>query len=226
MLNTPIKAILFDLDGTLLDTAIDLVNALNSLRDAPLPFTAPLRAAAGRGCKGLIKTGLNIEDHDPRYPALSERLLTHYEKHLLDNTQLFAGMEEVLDYLDQTNIPWGIVTNKPDKYTQKILKQLQLTSRAKCIISGDTLANRKPHPEPLLHGCQTLQIKPQHCLYIGDSEIDIIASKGAGMPSLAATYGYIDETENPQLWNADGYIKQPKEILTLNFSHHMLDMQN
>ncbi len=212
------QAVLFDLDGTLLDTAQDLISALKSLlntlniSDLQAPANE-LRAAAGRGCKGLIKTGLNIDDHDERYAKLAEQLLDHYENHLLESTQFFPGMESVLDYLDQKNIPWGIVTNKPNKYTQQILQGLQLTERARCIVSGDSLSYRKPHPEPLLHACRILHKSPQHCIYVGDSHIDVLASQAAGLPALVALYGYISETDNPKHWKADGYISQPKEIL-------------
>ena len=213
---TTTQAILFDLDGTLLDTAEDLGQALNDILTGlalPILPLTKIRPAAGRGCKGLLKLGLNVEEHDPRYPELCEQLLNFYEENLLNTTQLFSGMEEVLNYLEARDIPWGIVTNKPEKYTTKILKGLQLTERAHCVISGDSLPKRKPHPEPILHACKLLQIAPQHCLYVGDSEVDIIASKAAGMPVVAALYGYIPLEENPQLWNADGYVHRPVEII-------------
>lgn len=210
----PIEAILFDLDGTLLDTAQDLVSALGLLGNNQLPFTPEMRAAAGHGCKGLIKTGMNIDHTDDRYPDLAEQLLSHYENHLLDTTQLFPGMKQVLNHLDKIDIPWGIVTNKPHKYTQLLLNGLHLLERAHCVISGDSLENRKPHPEPLLRACSILKKSPHHCLYVGDSEIDIIASKAAGTHSIVALYGYIAESENPLSWHADGYIQKPEDILT------------
>jgi len=208
-----IQTVLFDLDGTLIDTAQDLVSALSSLVDKPIALTPEMRAAAGRGCRGLIKAGLNIEIHDERYPNLAKQLLDHYEKHLLDTTKLFPGMDIILKHLDENTIPWGIVTNKPHKYTQLILEGLALSNRTHCVISGDSLTNRKPHPEPILHACELLKKFPQHCLYIGDTEIDVIASKAAGTHSVVALYGYIHQHENPKSWNADGYIQQPSEIL-------------
>jgi 2-phosphoglycolate phosphatase len=211
--NAIIQAVLFDLDGTLLDTAQDLVNALNQLTDKPMSMTPELRAAAGRGCKAFIKAGLNIHEDDSRYPVLAEKLLNYYHDHLLDTTQLFSGMHDVLNHLDEAGIPWGIVTNKAEKYTHKILDGLNLSARAKCIISGDSVKNRKPHPEPLLQACSLVRKLPQHCLYVGDSETDILASKAAGASSLVALYGYIPLAEDPLLWNADGYIQHPKEIL-------------
>jgi 2-phosphoglycolate phosphatase len=214
----PIKAVLFDLDGTLLDTATDLGQALNNIlikrNLAPLSHEA-IRPAAGKGCRGLLKAGLDMEEDHPEYKALCTELLGHYHAHLADTTRFFPGMEEVLVHLEQLNIPWGIVTNKPERFTFKLLDSLQLTKRAACIISGDTLKNSKPHPEPILHACNLLQQKPDECLYVGDSEIDIIASKAAGSPSVVALYGYIPAGENPSLWLADSYIHHPKEIITL-----------
>ena len=213
---TPIKAVLFDLDGTLLDTAPDLGKALNGvLQTSGLPALSDniIRPFAGSGSKGLLKLGLNIEEHDPRYLTLTEQLLNFYQEYLCDTTQLFPGMEDVLSFLEQNQIPWGVVTNKPAKYTDPLMKHLNLTSRAVCIISGDTLQNRKPHPEPILHACSLLKQHPKDCLYVGDSEIDIIACKAAGSSSLAALYGYIPTGENPLQWQADGYIKHPLDIL-------------
>jgi HAD superfamily hydrolase (TIGR01549 family) len=124
-------------------------------------------------------------------------------------------MEAVLQYLEESKTPWGIVTNKPERFTLKLIEKLQLTARAACIVSGDTLKNSKPHPEPILHACQLLQQNPAECLYVGDSEIDVIASRAAGSPVLTALYGYISAEEDPYQWNADGYIKHPDEIITL-----------
>jgi 2-phosphoglycolate phosphatase len=214
----PIKAVLFDLDGTLLDTATDLGHALNSIltkRNLKTLSEAMIRPAAGRGCKGLLKAGMNMGEDHPDYKSLCTELLGHYHAHLADTTRLFSGMEAVLQHLEQNQIPWGIVTNKPERFTLKLIEKLQLTARSACIISGDTLKNSKPHPEPILHACQLLQQDPAECLYVGDSEIDIIASKAAGSPVLAALYGYIPAEEDPYLWNADAYIKQPSDIITL-----------
>lgn len=215
MINS-IDAVLFDLDGTLLDTANDLGTALNALRQQhqlkPLPLES-IRSAAGRGCKGLLKIGFNMLDDHPDYLAFCNQLLDYYQKHLFDTTQLFPGMENVLTYLESKNIPWGIVTNKPKKFTQQLVLQLQLHTRAKCIISGDSLTNRKPHPEPILHACHLLQKKPENCLYIGDSEVDMIAAQAAGATGLAALYGYIPTEEEPLNWNAEGYIQHPLDII-------------
>lgn len=211
-----IKAVLFDLDGTLLDTANDLGQALNHLlQEEQLPVISfdAIRPAAGSGCRGLLKLGMNIDPNDQRYPLLSERLLALYEQYLVSTTQFFPGIENTLEFLEKNSIPWGIVTNKPVKYTDPIISYLKLDKRAKCVISGDSLAKSKPHPEPILHACQILQEAPGNCLYVGDSLIDIQACKAAGSPSLAALYGYIPVGENPMAWGADGYIKMADEII-------------
>lgn len=213
---TAISAVLFDLDGTLLDTANDLGKALNTLLSKhglpQLPFSR-IRPEAGRGSRGLIKVGFNIDENDARYTELCDALLALYEDYLLHSTHLFPGMEEVLTHLENKGIPWGIVTNKPEKFTKEIVKGLNLSERAQCIISGDTLPQRKPHPDPVLHACKLLNQDPATCLYVGDSEVDIIASRAAGTASLVALYGYIPAVENPSTWNADGYIQQPIDII-------------
>lgn len=210
-----IQTVLFDLDGTLLDTANDLGQALNRiLREEKLPELTEdiVRPAAGQGAKGLIKLGLNIDESHEQYSEYCQKLLTYYADYVCHSTQLFVGMESVLTFLEKNKIQWGIVTNKPARFTDPLVAHLKLN--AQCVISGDTLAHRKPHPEPLLHACQLLQTKPEQCLYVGDSRIDIVASKAAGMRSLAALYGYIPEGEQPLLWNADGYVNTPDEIIT------------
>jgi 2-phosphoglycolate phosphatase len=210
------KAILFDLDGTLLDTAPDLGQALNRILQARelAPLSLPvMRPSVGRGCKGLLKLGLNMDERHPDYPRLCDELLGYYEEHMLDNTHLFPGMENILTHLQKADIPWAIVTNKPERFTTELLKHLKLHDRASCVISGDTLANRKPHPEPVLRACELLNHKPSECLYVGDAEIDIIASKAAGTSALVAMYGYIASDEDPKTWHADGYIHHPSEIM-------------
>lgn len=212
-LSNSVEAVLFDLDGTLLDTAEDLVSALSATMQKPLSFSPELRAAAGQGCKGLLKVGMDVDANHPQFTSLTEQLLRHYETLLLNKTHFFTGMQEVLEHLDGINLPWGIVTNKPDKYTQLILDGLGINKRSHCVISGDSLQHRKPHPQPLLHACQLLEKKPSQCLYIGDSLVDVKASKAAGIRSIVALYGYIPVNEDPREWRADAYIEHPGEIL-------------
>jgi len=211
-----IKAVLFDLDGTLLDTANDLGLALNHLlQDHQLPVIPfeKIRFMAGAGCRGLLKLGMNIGPEDERYPTLCQQLLNLYQRYLVETTQFFPGILSTLDFLEKKSIPWGIVTNKPAKYTDPLIRHLQLDKRASCVVSGDTLPNCKPHPEPILYACNLLQQNPENCLYIGDSLIDILACKAAGSPSLGALYGYIPAEEDPLLWGADGYIHHASEII-------------
>jgi N-acetyl-D-muramate 6-phosphate phosphatase len=211
-----ISAVLFDLDGTLLDTAGDLAQALNQLLLArnikPLPLTL-VRPVAGYGCLGLLKLGLNIGKDHPEYSALCEELLDHYFTYACDTTRFFPGMENVLAHLETNKLPWGIVTNKPQRFTTPLMKHLGLENRAACIISGDTLKKSKPDPDQILHACDLLAFDPATCIYIGDSRVDVEASRAAGIPVLAALYGYIPPGEDPQSWQADGYINHPEEIL-------------
>ncbi len=211
-----IKGILFDLDGTLIDTAGDLGQALNGVlqaRSRPILPLSDIRASAGKGCKGLLKLGLNMADTHPEYRAHCDELLGYYEQHIFDTTRLFPGMDKVLAYLEKKQIPWGIVTNKPERFTSNLVTALQLKDKATCVISGDTLAKSKPHPEPVIHACKLMGVNPAECIYVGDAEVDIIASNAAGTLSLVALYGYIAVDENPKDWRADGYIQQPLDIL-------------
>jgi len=211
-----IKAVLFDLDGTLLDTAQDLGQALNRLLTAHGKLTLPqdqIREFVGAGCKGLLKLGMNIDPDHPHYNDLCQQLLDMYYLHMLDTSRLFPGMEEVLLFIEKNRLPWGVVTNKPARFTEPLLAHLELSQRAACIVSGDTLTTSKPSPEPILHACKLISQQPNECLYVGDSKVDIIACKAAGNLSLAALYGYIPANDDPKSWNADGYIQEPRDII-------------
>jgi 2-phosphoglycolate phosphatase len=213
----PIKAVLFDLDGTLLDTAPDMMHALNQVRrmhrlpDLPLSVVRP---CAGLGSKALLNLAFNINDNHADYPMFLEQFLNFYKNHLCVSTQLFPNMGNVLAYLNNNRIPWGIVTNKPHHLTFDLLQAIKFAYKPVCIVCGDTLAKRKPDPDQILHACHLLQCTPQQVLYIGDAAIDITASKAAGSLSLVALYGYISQDENPYTWQADGYISTPSEIIT------------
>lgn len=211
-----LKIVLFDLDGTLLDTAPDMAAALNQLRAqhqlAALPLSI-IRPAVGYGSKALLKVGFNMDESHIDYPLFLEDFLMMYENHLAIKTVLFPEMEKVLQHLEEKNIPWGIVTNKPSRFTYDLLKALKLHDRAACIICGDTLAKRKPDPDQILHACELLKQQPDHCLYVGDTVVDVIASKTAGTKSLVALYGYINTDEDPYAWQADGYISKPIEMI-------------
>lgn len=213
---SPLRTILFDLDGTLLDTAPDLAAALNQVlvenqRD-PLPF-ASIRPWVSHGGVALIGNGFKLKPEHPDFEPLRQRLLEIYRANIAKQTRLFPGMAEVLDELDTRQLKWGVVTNKPGWLTEPLLEQLNLYSRCACIVSGDTLKQRKPHPAPLLHACAITGSQANECLYIGDAQRDIEAGRNAKMMTLIALFGYIDETEQPSEWQADGMLEQPSDIL-------------
>ena len=216
MTKKQITAVLFDLDGTLLDTAADLTFALNLLRqDHALPElpAAHFRDAISFGSKALLRVALNIEETHPDFKSLRQRFFDLYQQHLTTHTTLFPQIEEVLDALDQKNMPWGIVTNKRTQHTLSLLAALHLKQRAACIICGDTLAKQKPDPLPITHACHLLAQPADSCLYVGDAITDVAASKAAGTQTLVALYGYISKAIDPYTWEADGYVHEPREIL-------------
>jgi phosphoglycolate phosphatase len=210
------STVLFDLDGTLADTAPDLAHAINALLvehgHAPLPYEV-IRPVASHGSPGLLKLGFGITPQDPSYAAMRARFLELYNTHLHRETALFPGIPEVLRQLGQRGIKWGVVTNKPAFLTEPLLRVLNPLPAPACIVSGDTTTNRKPHPEPMLHACECAGSEPQECLFVGDAERDIQAGREAGMRTLVALFGYISKDETPETWGADGMIRSPAEIL-------------
>lgn len=209
-------AVLFDLDGTFADTAPDLGAALNHVRALhrlpPLPLEIT-RLQASHGSAGLLKLGLNVTPDDAEYPALRDAFLAHYTAHICDHTTLFPGMAELIASLEQRGLPWGIVTNKPHRFTLPLMQALGYADRAACLVSGDTCAHAKPHPAPLLRAAEIIGIAPQHCLYLGDDRRDMEAGLAADMPSLIALYGYIDPQANLDTWPATGTIASPLALL-------------
>jgi phosphoglycolate phosphatase len=212
----PIQTVLFDLDGTLADTAPDLAYALNQvLREQghkPLPFET-IRPIVSHGGIALIGLGFGLGPEHPEFPSLRQRLLEIYRDNILRQTRLFPGIDDLLDRIEQSGRNWGVVTNKPDWLTQPLLDALGLTQRAACIVSGDTCDNRKPHPEPILHGCQLAGSEASQCVYVGDAQRDIEAGRRAGLRTLVALFGYIDHHEQPQTWGADALLRTPQDIL-------------
>lgn len=209
-------AILFDLDGTLVDTAPDLGAALNAmrLRRGLHPVSeVEFRPQSSHGSQGLIRLGFGVDQQHPDFDGLREEFLAHYAANLTRNSPLFPGMPEVLDGLDARSIKWGVVTNKPTRYTQPLLAHLGLIERAAFIVSGDTCAQPKPHPASLFHACQLAGVAAQDCLYVGDAERDVQAATAAGMPSLIALYGYLGQDDWPMAWGACGYLASPLELL-------------
>ncbi len=213
---TKIKTVLFDLDGTLADTAPDLASALNAVRQSKgkpaLPFEK-IRPAVSHGGKALIEVGFELAPNSDEAETLRLQLLDHYQKNIARHTRLFPGMAKVLSYIEENDYNWGVVTNKPSWLTNPLMAALKLDQRAACIISGDTLDERKPHPAPLLHACELAGSLAEHCVYIGDAERDIIAGNRAGMQTLLALFGYIDESDSPDEWGADASVDSAEAIL-------------
>lgn len=212
----PIDAVLFDLDGTLADTAPDLVGALNRVRVdvglPPLPFQA-LRRFASHGARGLLGAGMDIRPDDDGYEALRLAFLAHYEAALCVESTLFDEVGALLDDLEARALPWGIVTNKAERFTHPLLAALGLGERVGTVICGDTTPHAKPHPAPLLLAAERLGIAPERCLYVGDAERDIAAGIAARMPTLIAEYGYLEAGDEPEGWSADGIIATPRGLL-------------
>lgn len=214
----PIKpaCVLFDLDGTLLDTAPDMGGALNQLLQeqgrSALPL-AKIRPLVSHGTRALLELGFSLTPEDSAYEPLRQRFLAIYNNALAVHTTLFPGMDEVLNWLDNNALPWGVVTNKPGWLTQPLLQHLALAQRTACIVSGDTTARAKPHPEPLIHACKQVNKAPAACLYVGDAERDVQAGRHAGMATLVARYGYLHASEKPENWGANGIIDTPEQLL-------------
>ena len=212
----PAQAVLFDLDGTLADTAGDLVGAVNHLRVqrglAPLPLET-LRPYASAGARGLIGAALDIHPSHAEFEDLRTAFLDTYERILANTTVLFEGMAELLTTLEAQGIAWGVVTNKPHRFTVPVMQGLKLMHRAATVISGDTTAHAKPHPLPLLTACDQIGVSPARVLYVGDDLRDIQAAKAAGMPSAAAAWGYIGHNGEIESWGAEVIAAHPMDLL-------------
>lgn len=210
-----LRAVLFDLDGTLLDTAKDMVEALNELRREehllPLPY-AMVRGLVSHGAARLVQAGFATAGAE-RAAALQARYLTLYRDCVSRQTRLFDGMDEVLRSLQARDIKTGIVTNKPAWLTEPLLEDLGLRAQLACVVSGDTLEQRKPHPAPMLYAAQLAGVSAADCIYVGDAERDIQAAHAAAMPALVAAYGYLEAGENWQAWGAEGHLNRPLDLL-------------
>jgi len=211
-----IRAVLFDLDGTLADTAADLAGALNRLRKEhlwdPLPLEL-MRPHTSGGARGLLKVGFDLGPDQPSYIPMRDRFLELYEQALCVHTRLYEGMAELLAELERRGIRWGIVTNKPRRFTDPLIRQLGLHTRAACVVSGDTTSRPKPAPDPLQHAATLLGIPPAACLYVGDDLRDVQGARAAAMPVIAAGWGYLGEQADPRTWGADAVLERPEEIL-------------
>jgi len=209
------RAVLFDLDGTLLDTAPDMIGALNALRSEHALgalSTARVRPAVSHGSARLVQLGFP-EAAGEDFVRLQRRFLEIYGARLSAETRLFEGMAAVLAQLAARGLAIGIVTNKPARLTEALLRDLALRDLFACVVSGDSLPQRKPHPLPMLHAAAAANASPAECIYVGDAQRDVQAAHAAGMPALVATYGYLGEDEDWRVWGADGFIDRPLELL-------------
>jgi len=211
-----LETVLFDLDGTLVDTAPDMGRALNTLlteyEREPLAAEV-IRPWVSHGSRGLIHIGFDEDPGGDHFEEYKARFLALYEDRVCEESRLFEGMEEVLAFLEDRGSPWGIVTNKPHYLTEALLEQLGLHNRIACVVSGDTIAERKPHPAPLLHACRQLRREPAGCVYVGDAQRDIEAGSRAGMATLVALFGYLNELDDPGAWGATGLVERPGDII-------------
>ena len=217
---SPYHGVFFDLDGTLADTAPDLVAATNQLlsaRNLPLKPYEQLRPCASAGARGLIGGAFGIDTKHPDFIPLRDEFFANYEKALFVHSKLFEGMEHLLNQLESAQLPWGIVTNKSERFTNPLVDLMGLSKRSISTVSGDTTPHSKPHPEPILHAARIANLDPNKSLYVGDDIRDIIAGKAAGMKTVAAAYGYCGCEEPPEAWGADFIIHTPQELLQIIF---------
>jgi 2-phosphoglycolate phosphatase len=211
-----VSVVLFDLDGTLADSAGDLALALNRVRAdcglAPVPVDG-LRAHASSGARGLLGAGMGITPDHAEYATLRAAFLAHYEQCLAETTTLFDGVPAMLADIDSRGLRWGIVTNKHARFTVPVVKALELAQRAGTIVSGDTTPHPKPHPAPLFHAAHAMGVAPASCVYVGDDLRDIQAGNAAGMPTIVADYGYMGAGDASTTWPATGRIARPQDLL-------------
>lgn len=215
-------AVLFDLDGTLVDTAPDFIVVLNAmLRDRGLVPLAPerIREEVSNGVRALVALGFGRVPGDEGYEALAVELRERYARHLAVHSTLFPGLDDLLGELEGRRVPWGIVTNKPSVYTLPLLDALQLSSRCSAVVCPDQVTHTKPHPEPMFKACAQLGVDPARCVYVGDHDRDIAAGRNAGMTTVAAAWGYIGRDEDPLAWQPDVLCRDAAELARFLFTH-------
>ena len=212
----PIQAILFDLDGTLIDSAPDLGAAADQMRVArgmPSLSIDLYRPLAGSGARGMLHIAFGMTPEDDAFADMREEFFQIYEKRMTQDTTIFDGVPELLTGIVARKLQWGVVTNKSKRFTDPLAAQMSLFATAGAVVSGDTTPHAKPHPEHLLEAARRIGVPPQACVYVGDDERDIIAGKAAGMYTVAAVYGYLGEKQSVEQWNADDVIESPHELL-------------
>jgi phosphoglycolate phosphatase len=213
-----ISAVLFDLDGTLIDSAPDLGSAADQMRiSRGLPSLAldAYRPLAGSGARGMLAVAFGMTPQDAEFEAMREEFFSNYERCMTQRTYAFDGVVEMIEGLRQSNLQWGVVTNKSARFTDPLTRSMALFDTAGAVVSGDTTPHAKPHPAPLLEAARRLGVEPARCLYVGDDERDIQAGLAAGMRTVAADYGYLGDKADTAAWGADARIKYPHELLQL-----------
>jgi len=213
-----VAAVLFDLDGTLIDSAPDLGAAADQMRLArglpSLPFEL-YRPMAGAGARGMLGVAFGIAPDHEDYAALREEFFTNYENCMTERTYAFGGIAELIAQLRARGLAWGVVTNKSMRFTRPLTQCMKLFATAGAVVGGDSTPHAKPHPAPLLEAARQLSLEPCRCIYVGDDERDVLAGRAAGMGTVAATYGYLGSQADTQLWGADAHIRAPLELLGL-----------
>jgi N-acetyl-D-muramate 6-phosphate phosphatase len=213
-----VRAVLFDLDGTLVDSAPDLAAAADILRVRSglpsLPLSA-YRAHAGSGARGMLKVAFGIGPEDADFELRKQAFFQAYEASLTQRTIVFAGVQAMVDRLLAAKLPWGVVTNKAERFSLPLTAAIPLFSSASAIVSGDTTAHAKPHPAPLLEAARRMGLAPEHCVYVGDDLRDIQAGQAAGMRTVAASYGYLGAGADVAAWKADAEVLSPLALLNL-----------
>lgn len=210
-----LTSVLFDLDGTLLDTVDDFMAIILSMRQArglPPMDAMRIRDRVSDGSVGMLSSAFGQQPNDADFDALREDFLQRYDQALAKHTRLFEGMPELLDWLDEQRLPWGVVTNKLSRFSIPLLAAMGLAERCHSLVCADQTRQSKPHPEPLLKACVEMGVKPQDSVYVGDHRRDILAGRAAGMPTIAALYGYIPPGEDPASWQATHSIRVPAEL--------------
>jgi phosphoglycolate phosphatase len=215
---TDVKAVLFDLDGTLIDSAPDLGAAADKMRVDRGLASLPLeqyRPMAGAGARGMLGIAFGMTPEHPDFAAMREEFFVNYENCMTQRTYVFDGIPELISQLRARGLAWGVVTNKSMRFTGPLTQSMGLFETAAAVVGGDSTPHAKPHPEPLFEAARQLRLDPARCLYVGDDERDVVAGRAAGMGTVAATYGYLGSNADTQLWGAHAHIQSPLELLAL-----------